>query len=128
MNLQRYEFVRKRTYKEYFFYSEGPMGQIRKIVRFILLSYNPPYYNLVLGDWDEALNDIDDISVTNNGDTEKVLATVAAIIFDFIDIFKNARVITEGNTPARTRRYQIGINKYWGDIEKIFYKIGRAHV
>ena len=54
MNLERYDYIIARTYKKYYFYSEGPNGKIKKIVRFELFSYSPgPYFNLVLGDWEE---------------------------------------------------------------------------
>jgi len=126
MNLERYDYQRKRTYKEYFFYSEGPRGRILKVVRFILVyGYPASYYNVIMGDWNKELSDIDDLSVTNNGDAEKVLATIAAIILDFTDIFSNAKVHVIGSTSSRTRRYQIGVNKFRNEIEKIFDVYGR---
>ncbi len=125
MNLDRYGYEKKQTYKEYFFYSEGPNGRILKIVRFILVNAYPrSYYYLALGDWDEGIGEPDYLSVTNNRDTEKVLATVAAIVLDFTNISRNAIIYAEGSDLARTRRYQIGINKYWHEIEKIFYVYG----
>ncbi len=126
MNLEHYDYSRTRTYKEYHFYSEGPKGRIRKVVRFILYyTPNGQFYNLLLGDWNEELDDIDDKSVTNNGDTEKVLASVAAIVIDFTDIFRKAVVYATGNSFARTRRYQMGINRLLDEIEKMFYIYGR---
>ena len=126
MNLERYDYERKRTYKEYFFYSEGPKGRILKVVRFILVyGYPASYYNIIMGDWNKELNDIDDLSVSNNGDAEKVLATIAGIILDFTGIFNNAKVHVIGSTFSRTRRYQIGVNKFRHEIEKIFYVYGR---
>ena len=126
MNLERYDYERKRTYKEYFFYSEGPKGRVLKVVRFDLIyAYPHSYYNLVFGDWNKERSEIDDISVTNNGDAEKVLATVAYIVLNFTDIFRNAPVYAIGSNSARSRRYQIGINKFWHEIEKIFYVYGR---
>src|SRR5882724_4265964 len=114
MKLDRYEYVTKRTYKEYFFYSEGPKGRILKVVRFVLVrTYPCPFYYLIFGDWNEEQQTIDDNINTNNGDMEKVLATVAAIIFYFTDVFRKAEVLIEGSTDARIRLYQIGINKYW---------------
>ena len=93
MNLDRYEYLTKRTYKEYSFYSEGPKGRILKVVRFILIpAYPDPFYYLVFGDWNEEQKAIDDKVITNNGDTEKVLATVAAIIIYFTDLLRKAEV------------------------------------
>src|SRR6266704_164757 len=120
MNLERYEYVRKRTYVEYYFYSEGPKGQIRKVVRFELrYAYPDPYYNLIFGDWDEEHKEIDDRVITNNGDREKILATDAMIILDFTDIFRKAIIYAEGSNPARTRLYQMSINKFRYEIEEI---------
>ena len=124
MNLERYEYERNGVYKEYRFYSEGPKGRILKIVRFDLISNYPFYvYNLVLGDWNEVKKEIDDKAKTNNGDTEKVLATVAMIIVLFTDIFRNAIVHFKGR-ESRTRLYQISINKHWDEIKEILYVSG----
>jgi len=125
MDLERYEYERKRTYKEYFFYSDGPKGHVLKVVHFILVyAYPNSIYHLVFGDWNEKRNAIDDLSVTNNGDAEKVFATVATIVVDFIDIFRNAMVYAEGSTPARTRLYQITLSKFLHEIEPIFQVYG----
>ncbi len=125
MNLERYEYTNAHAYKEYDFYSVGPKGRIRKVVQFVRVSAsNIPYYNLVLGDWDDILNKMDITPVTNNGDAEKVLATVAAIVVDFTLFFDEVMVYATGSTVARTRRYQMGINKFLREIENIFYVYG----
>jgi hypothetical protein len=54
--------------------------------------------------------DIDDTVITNNGDSEKVLATVAATLYTFTDKFPEAMVFASGSTSARTRLYRIGIS------------------
>jgi hypothetical protein len=124
VNLERYEYERSRTYKEYRFYSEGPKGRILKVARFVKMrNYPSSAYNLVFGDWDEVKNKIDDKAKTNNGDTEKVLLTVAMIIILFTDIFRNAIVHFKG-LGARTRLYQISINKYWDEIKEMIYVSG----
>ena len=44
----------------------------------------PPHqelYNLAFGDKDLLTGDIDDLAVTNNGDTDKVLVTVVAALY-----------------------------------------------
>ena len=120
MDLERYEYLTIRTYKEYEFYSEGPKGRIRKAVRFRLMPAKGGLcYNLNFGDWNEETESVNHYSVTNNGDAEKVLATVAAIVLNFMTIFPEAWVYAEGSSMARTRRYQMGINKLWHEIEKI---------
>lgn len=126
MNLERYKYSKKQTFKEYTFYSEGPKGRIKKTVRFILIPVKGTLcYNLVFGDWDEENNCINDMSVTNNGDAEKVLATVGAIVIGFTALFNEALIHATGSTLARTRRYQMGISKMWDEIEEIFDVYGR---
>jgi hypothetical protein len=126
MNLERYTYFKRESYKEYSFYSEGPRGRVLKVVRFGRLSPKVAFcYNLSFGDWSEDQQNIDDRSITNNGDTEKVLATVAAVVVDFTRIFPQAIIYAMGANPARTRRYQMGINKMLEEIEKIFYVYGR---
>jgi uncharacterized protein DUF6934 len=121
MNLERYEYKTRKVFKEYVFYSEGPKGRIRKIVRFaLMISDGVPYYNLSFGDWNEEFQIIDDLVVSNNGDTEKLLATVAAIIIEFSRNAPEALIFAEGSTPSRTRLYRMGINKLWNEINLIF--------
>jgi len=127
MHLERYEYEAKRTFKEYFFYSEGPKGRILKVVRFVLFRHAPPVYDLVLGDWDEERRRINDTIKTNNADVQKVLATVAMIVFCFTDIFRRSMVRFSGSNLARTRLYQININKFLDEIQEEFEVLGYIH-
>ena len=121
MQLPRYTYKTNKAFLDYEFYSEGPKGAIKKVVRFTLVS-SPAfsYYNLGFGDWNEKENTIDDFVVSNNRDAERVLATVAGIVIDFTDHYPAAVIYAEGSTPVRTRRYQMGINKYWHEIAPVF--------
>jgi hypothetical protein len=40
-------------------------------------------YNLALDDWDESIEDIDRIAISNNGDTDKAFGTVANTVIEF---------------------------------------------
>jgi hypothetical protein len=114
MNLEQYEYVAGKSNLDFEFYSDGPNGKIKKIARFSkIISGIRPVYNLVFGDWNEKTNRIDDFVVTNNLDAEKILATVAMLVVRFTDNYPNTIIYAEGSTSARTRRYQMGINKYW---------------
>lgn len=64
-----------------------------------------------MGDIDTGSGEIDDLSVSNNQDTKKVLATVAKTVVDFIEQHPKA-IVMEGSTPARTRPYQMGIRSF----------------
>ena len=110
---------------DYDFVSDGPKGRIKKIARFSLI--DDSIYNFAFGDLDEATGEIDDISESRNEDMEKILATVANIIFYFTSTFPNARVFIIGSTPARTRLYQVHIGKFWLEIDGFFYVWGQRN-
>jgi hypothetical protein len=85
-------------------------------------------FNLFLGDWDEEINSANDFIVSNNQDSQKVLVTVAQIVLDFTKSYPNATIYANGNTPSRTRLYQMGISKYWFNTvkNKLFKKAPNA--
>lgn len=107
MKYPRYPVEADNERHAYEFFSEGPMGRIRKVIQYEKLGEN--FFNLAFGDWNEELQQADDSSRSNNGDRDKVLATVAFTVLDFTDQFPNARIVAEGSTPARTRLYQMGM-------------------
>ena len=125
MNLERYEFNERRTLLEYEFVSKGPKGSVSKMVRFTPeCALGLTYFNIAFGDWNEKLNQIDDLAITNNRDSKKVLATVAAIILNFTERFHDMSVYAMGSTPARTRLYQMGIVAHYQEIEKLLIIYG----
>ncbi len=107
MHLDRYEFEVKSD--RYRFYSQGPRGEIEKAVFYDKLSGSQPLYALSFGDWKEKVNRIDDRVVTNNGDRQKILATVAATVVNFSMQNPGAFIFAVGSTPSRTRLYQMNI-------------------
>ena len=118
-----YDYISNKEHLDYEFYSVGPKGKIKKIVRFTMIESNGlQFYNLGFGDWNEETEAINDFAVTNNADIEKVLGTVAAIVVEFTRQFEDAIIYAEGSTLARTRRYQMGINKLWNEIY-LYYDI-----
>jgi hypothetical protein len=74
---------------------------------------------LAFGDWCEG-GRIDDKVVTDNRDSPKILATVAAIVVNFMNRNSDALILAAGSTPARTRLYQMNINKYLPMIGALF--------
>jgi hypothetical protein len=50
---------------------------------------------------------LDFLNVSNNGDFEKVMATIAQIMLSFFEQNPNAIVAFTGSTPQRTRLYRI---------------------
>jgi hypothetical protein len=102
MNLPKYQVSADDERFLYEFFSEGPRGCIKKTV--IYSEIEDGLFNLAFGDWNEDLNKLDDSIRSNNGDRDKILATVASTAIDFTDRFPQAEIFTEGTTPSFRRR------------------------
>jgi hypothetical protein len=118
VSYERYRVAVSDDYCLYSFYSEGPKGLIRKAV--IYTKLGPGLFNFAFGDWHEEYRILDDSVRTNNGDRDKVLATVAFTALDFTLQFPDVLLHIEGSTPARTRLYQMGIGNNISEINKNF--------
>jgi hypothetical protein len=81
---------------------------------------NEEIYNLGFGDRNPKTGEIDDTIVTNNGDIEKVLATVTATMYFFTEMNPNVYIYVTGSSESRIRLYRMAINKYIQEIEKDF--------
>ena len=93
------------------FISEGSRGCIIKVVQYTPL-HAGNYYNLGFGDRDLRTGLISDLTVSDNGDRKKVLATVASTLVFFFEKYPHAKVMASGSTPSRTRLYRMGINEF----------------
>lgn len=76
MNLPRYTLLASSDFERFDFISEGPNGWVLKAILFTPIGASD-YYNFGFGDYDPESDDINDLTVTNNGDTTKILATLA---------------------------------------------------
>ena len=123
MNLPRYEVETIQSSTVFAFVSEGINGKIPKLVKYTETNIKG-YYNLAFGDKDEMTGDINDMVITNNGDSEKVLATVVATVYAFTAKYNNCYVYARGSTHVRNRLYRMGITKYLGEIETDFVIFG----
>lgn len=83
-------------------------------------------YNLGFGDKNPETGEVDDLSISNNGDSDKVLATVVATVFAFTDKHPEAMVYAAGSTKSRTRLYRMGISKYLDYIKLDFEIFGET--
>ena len=83
---------------------------------------DPDLHNFFnLGFWDkDSSGQIDDKIVTNNSDSQRVLATVASTLYTFTEKFPEAMVLAVGSTKSRTRLYRIGITNNLTEIEEDF--------
>ncbi len=105
------------------FTSDGPKGQIRKLVKYSETNLKD-MYNLAFGDRDEESGEIDDKSISNNGDSDMVLATVVSTVYAFTERYPDSWVFATGSTKARTRLYRRGLTKYLLEIRRDFQVFG----
>jgi hypothetical protein len=122
MTEPQYELFSDESSANFEFISIGNKGEISKIVVFSEVDNN--FYHLGFGDKNEETGEISDLIVSNNGDSEKVLATVAACILIFTSKFPNAYVYATGSTESRTRLYRIGITNNLDEILQDFEVFG----
>jgi hypothetical protein len=120
MKVEKYNLKTTSKGKRYEFISEGRKGAIRKFIEF-QVTQDPGLFNLAFGDKDPLTGDIDDLTVSDSGDTEKVLATVVAAVYAFCNKYPDAYVYASGSTKARTRLYRMGITKYIEDMRQDFF-------
>jgi hypothetical protein len=103
------------TYK---FLSMGPNGEIWKVVQFQHTG-TAEIYNLGFGDLDKATG-FNDVSVSDNGDRDKILATVAKIAISYTERYPDRKLIFLGSTASRTRLYRMAINKAYEELNHTF--------
>lgn len=125
MKLDRYELKAGRNLTTFEFLSEGTKGHIIKLVQFQQMNL-PNLYNLAFGDLNLVTNQLDDKVTTDNGDREKVLATIVAAVYAFTGKYPLAWVYATGTTVSRTRLYSMGINKYFDIVEEDFDIMGES--
>ena len=123
MKYQKYEYSADEELHFYEFISIGSNGSIKKVVEYSKMNIDN-FYNLGFGDYDEEKGEINDKVVTNNGDSLKVLATVASTVYAFTGKYLDAWIFATGSTEVRTRLYRMGITNNLVEIQKDFYVYG----
>jgi hypothetical protein len=120
MHEESYNFEKGPEIHYYEFYSNGPNGKIKKVIQYQQVSSDEEIFNLGFGDVDIESGQVNDLSVSNNQDTKRVLITVAKTILEFMEEHPTAIIIAKGSTPSRTRLYQMSIAQFWDEIKGIF--------
>jgi hypothetical protein len=108
MHLELYEYDQLDEFT-YRFYSVGRNGTFEMRVQFVEIGYGS--YNLGFGVHDLQADRLDDLVEIRNGDSQKILATVANVTLRFLEENSEAHIYASGSTESRTRLYQMGINK-----------------
>ncbi len=123
MDLPKYELSAESSLSIFEFTSIGPKGEIQKIIKFSE-THLKDFYNLGFGDKETETGKLNDKVVSNNGDSDKVLATVVSAVYAFTDLNPNAWVYATGSTKSRTRLYKMGISKYLDKVGNDFEVFG----
>jgi hypothetical protein len=100
------------------FVSRGKNGDILKRVMFTVTD-EKKIYNLAFGDVDED-NEINDHVITDNGDRNKVLATVVVIVEAYTRMFPDRWIYFRGSTTDRTRLYRMAIGLHLGELSSSY--------
>ncbi|WPR77504.1 DUF6934 family protein [Algoriphagus sp. NG3] len=123
MNYEKYESVSSsRDSLEFEFTSIGSKGKFKKVVQFTQTS-DSEIYNLGFGDKLEN-GEIDDLVRSDNGDRNKILATIVAIIYEFTSSYQDKLIFFSGSTEYRTRLYRMAISKNLEELNEDFEIFG----
>jgi hypothetical protein len=126
MELPRYITQTGRSRKVYQFISEGPKGNITKRVYFQETT-RENYVSLLMGDYDYKTGETDFYNVSNNGDRDKVLATIVDICYNYFELYTTHVITFTGANDARTRLYQMAINTYFDELSLDFHIYGELN-
>lgn len=119
MQYEKYNNVAASSDKlEFQFESEGPKGKIKKVVQFAQ-TQNEAIYNLAFGNQNKD-GSVDDETTNDNKDRNKILATVAATVYEFTAQYPDKMVFFCGSTPERTRLYRIALSVNLAQLKKDF--------
>jgi hypothetical protein len=124
MKVEKYHLKSESKFTRFQFVSEGPKGAIRKLIEFQETT-NSQVFNLAFGDYNSLTDEIDDLAVSNNGDTEKILGTVVTALYAFFNEFPTVFVYATGSTKSRTRLYRMGITRFYDQMKEDFYLYGQ---
>lgn len=125
MNYEYYADLKiEGDFQVFDFESTGKFGSIHKRTTFESTE-NPEIFNLAFGDVGDD-GEIDDYSRSNNGDRNKILATLVYVIEMYTDRFPNNWVYFQGSTEGRTRLYRIVAGLYFEVLSEKFEIFARV--
>lgn len=82
------------------------------------------FYNLAFGDFTNQHEILDDLIVSDNGDTTKILYTVASTLYDFFQHYEGTIVFAQGSTHSRNRLYRRYLSQFLDIITENFMLFG----
>lgn len=105
-------------YSTFDFISEGRYGCIQKRITFTPTHWIN-VYNLAFGDITEG-GDIDDFKISDNGDRNKILATIVKVVEAYTNKYPERWVYFTGNTDQRTRLYRMAVSLHLEELSTFF--------
>ncbi|WP_394331208.1 DUF6934 family protein [Chitinophaga filiformis] len=85
--MYKYPYLTNEIFARLEFESQGPNGAIKKVVDYHEIGKwidGTVVYNLAFGDWDECKKVINDLTISNNADRNKVLSKVANTVVNIM--------------------------------------------
>jgi hypothetical protein len=122
MEYPTYEGTVVEDLSSFDFTSIGRKGRIKKRILFTSID-KADVYNLALGDVTDS-DLLNDKVVTDNGDRDKVLATVAKAVALYTERYPERWVYFRGGTDARTRLYRMAIATHIVQLSERFVIYG----
>lgn len=120
MNYEIYSDLKvNNNFSVFEFVSIGKKGSIIKRIAFTPTEVNN-IYNLAFGDINED-NEIDDYTISDNGDRNKILATIVSIVEAYTSRYPKRWIIFRGSTKERTRLYRMAIGLNLEELSSKFY-------
>lgn len=121
MDVKSYDSVQLADFA-FQFYSKGDTTY-DMLIAIVKIPNQEKAYNLGFGVWDRETNELNDKIETNNGDADLILGTVGKIALEYLDRHPDIDLMATGsvegnNFRARTRRYQMGINKHYAYLSE----------
>lgn len=105
-------------YSTFEFMSEGKNGCIPKRITFTPTHW-VNVYNLAFGDITEE-GDVDDYRISDNGDRNKILATIVKVVEIYTNKYPERWVYFTGSTDQRTRLYRIAVSLHLEELSTFF--------
>jgi hypothetical protein len=100
------------------FVSKGRHGNILKRIVFTATE-SEDVYNLAFGDIKED-GEINDLAISNNGDRNKVLATIVDVVKNYTQKYPSRLILFRGSTNERTRLYRIAVGLNFEELSTEF--------
>ncbi len=115
---ETYELTELEDRRAFIFFSDGPKGNLPKVVLYSPIPGKPGTYNLGFGDFQNGM--VDDKSISNNSDLLKIMNTVAKTVYLFTDVFPQRKIYIEPVDEKRSRLYHAIFQRRWGEIQPHF--------